>query len=301
MNVGVVGLGKMGIAIAKRLVERGFVVTGWDVDASRAEDVERLGAAFANLAALVSQSEIILSIVTDDAAVRWLFESRHGLLASDVRGKLFVEMSTLQPATVRIVGAAAERAGAHLIGAPVLGSIPTVNDGKLLVLAGGRPDDVERSKAVLSALARNVLCLGPLGAGNAMKLVVNLTMAAYVEALAEGLALGEKQGLRIDQMLSVLVEAPTANPWLHAKLAVLNGESAPLTLDIAALRKDVLSAVATGAVDGLSMPLASGVLSALSAAAAAGYGPEDLARLPEFFRQHMVRRPTQDPLESENG
>ena len=293
MNVGVVGLGKMGLAIAIRLIERGFDVVGWDVEPSKLEGAREAGVTIAqDPADLALRSDVILSIVTDDAAVRWLFESGRGLLAADVRGKLFVEMSTLQPATVRDVGALADRAGAYLIGAPVLGSIQAVSEGKLLVLAGGAAEQIERSRSVLSALARDVVNLGPLGSANAMKLVVNLTMAAYLGSLAEGLALGQQQGLQLDRMLEILCEAPTANAWLKAKLPALTGETAPTTLDIAALRKDVLSAIATGSTDGVAMPLASGVLSSLSAAVAAGHGYEDLAQLPKFFREHMVRHPS---------
>ena len=92
-----------------------------------------------------------------------------------------------------------------------------------------------------------------------MKLVVNLSMGAYLQALAEGLALGQVQGLSLDAMLDVLGQAPTANGWLAAKIPVLRGGEAETTLDIAALRKDIMSAVATGAAGGVPMPLAAGV------------------------------------------
>lgn len=290
MKVGIVGMGKMGLAMAERLVNQGYVVVGWDVDTAVSERAKSIGALFASTPVeLVDLSEVIISIVTDDAAVEWLFTSKNGLLDGAAAGKLFIEMSTLKPATIQRIGELVEHANARLVGAPVLGSIPTAKDGQLLVLAGGHTEDIERSKTVLQAVARGVLNLGPLGSGNAMKLIVNLTMAAYVEALAEGLALGCQQGLQLDSMLQVLSEAPTSNPWLSSKLSVLKGEAGPLTLDIAALHKDVLSALATGSSDGISMPLAAGVLSSLSVAKAAGVGNQDIGQLPHIFRQYMIR------------
>jgi 3-hydroxyisobutyrate dehydrogenase-like beta-hydroxyacid dehydrogenase len=293
MQVGIIGIGRMGLAMARRLVGRGFSVTGWDIDPPRGEALATVGARPCKTPAeVVSLSEVVLSIITDDASVLSLFESAGGLLAAPAAGKLFVEMSTVQPETMRRVAGPVEAAGARVIAAPVLGSVPTVDEGKLLVLASGRPEDIERSKAVLSHLARAVVALGPLGASNAMKLIVNLTMAAYIEALAEGLALGLEEGLDMEQMLQVLAEAPTANPWLAAKKDVLLGRTAPTTLDLAALRKDVLNAVTAGSLEGVAMPMAAGILSTLSAANATGFGGEDLAQLPRFFRERMVRRPT---------
>jgi 3-hydroxyisobutyrate dehydrogenase len=196
----------------------------------------------------------------------------------------------LQPSTVVALGELVQAAGAGFVGCPVIGTIPQVLQGELLVLAGGAPESVERAKDALRPLAREVVCLGPLGAGNVMKLVLNLTMASYLEALAEGLALGGEYGFELDQMLDLLAQSPTANPWLTAKREMLAGGSGPVSLDLSAIHKDVLYAVAAGSSAGVSMPMASGILSSLSAALAAGHGQEDLAMLPRVFRKTMLRR-----------
>ncbi len=292
MNIGVIGLGRMGMAVCQRLVAHGHHVVGWDINASLAQGIESVGGRFAvNPTAVTQQSEAILTLVTDDAAAQWLFGDQGGLLGGEVKDKLFIELSTLQPTTAIRLGEQALAEGAALVAAPVLGSIPTVAAGKLLVLAGGAVDHVARARAVLAPLARSVVHLGPLGTGNAMKLVVNLTMASYLESLAEGLALGLEHGLDLEQMLELLTEAPTANPWLNNKLKILAGEPGAVSLDIALMHKDVLSAVTAGSAVGVTMPMASGILSSLSMAIATGHGSEDMAMLPKVFRQHMVRRP----------
>jgi 3-hydroxyisobutyrate dehydrogenase-like beta-hydroxyacid dehydrogenase len=94
----------------------------------------------------------------------------------------------------------------------------------------------------------------------------------------------------MQQMIDVLSEAPTANGWLAAKKGLLMGEDADITLDLKTLRKDMMSAVATGAMSGTGMPLSAGVLTALSAAVAQGWGDKDIGELARFFREHMGQK-----------
>jgi 3-hydroxyisobutyrate dehydrogenase-like beta-hydroxyacid dehydrogenase len=120
-----------------------------------------------------------------------------------------------------------------------------------------------------------------------MKLAANIGLGAYVQAIAESLALGEREGLKLEQMVEVLGETATATPWLKMKSPTLLGEKGDVTLDIQSMRKDIMSAVATAALSGVGTPLSSGTLAALSAAVAHGHGAEDIAELPKFFREHM--------------
>ncbi len=206
-----------------------------------------------------------------------------------MKGKLFIEMSTLQPMTGRELAPLVEASGARLVEAPVLGTIPQVRDGKLFALVGGRADDLKRARPVLEKMTRRIAHMGPNGSGYAMKLAVNLGLGAYIQAVAESLALGAKQGLTVNQMLDVLQEAPYASGWLKSKTDVLKGAKAEMTLDIRTLRKDIMSAVATGALSGVPMPLSAATLVALSAAVANDYGSGDLAELPKFLRESMLQ------------
>jgi 3-hydroxyisobutyrate dehydrogenase len=206
-----------------------------------------------------------------------------------VSGKLFIEMSTLQPMTGRELAPLVEAKGARFVEAPVLGTIPQARAGTLFAMAGGRAEDVLRARPVLEKLTRRILHMGPAGSGYAMKLAANLGLGAYVQAIAESLALGMRQGLALDAMLEALQESATASPWLKAKAGVLRGDAAEMTLDIRTLRKDIMSAVATGASSGVPTPLASGALAALSAATGSDYGSRDIAELPQFFREALLQ------------
>src|SRR5262249_34725605 len=155
------GLGRMGGAIWWRLRQQGFQVAGWDIDVTRTTAAAERGLrVLAGAQAVAADSDFVISSVTEDGGVRRLFGGSGGLLSANVSGKLFIEMSTLQPMTGRELVPAVEAKGARLIDAPVLGTIPSVQDGKLMVLAGGRAEDVERARAVLDKLARRVIHMG---------------------------------------------------------------------------------------------------------------------------------------------
>jgi 3-hydroxyisobutyrate dehydrogenase len=290
MKVGIVGLGRMGAAMSERLREQGFDVIGWD---QKAETNTKLKAGGLRIAAsargVAAASEIVISSITEDNGARGIFNGADGFLQGDVNGKLFIEMSTLQPMTGRELVPLVQAKGARLIEAPVLGTIPQVRAGTLFAMVGGHAEDLARGRVVLEKMTRRILHMGPHGAGYAMKLAANIGLGAYVQAIAESLALGAKQGLALDQMLDALSESATATGWLKAKTGVLKGEAGDMTLDIRTLRKDIMSAVATGALTGVPMPLSAGTLASLSAAVDGDYGSGDIAELPKFFRDAMLQ------------
>jgi 3-hydroxyisobutyrate dehydrogenase len=290
MNIGIVGLGRMGSAMAERLRGQGFDLIGWDHDAAATQRANAAGLRIAaNPREVATASDVIMSSITEDTGARRIFAGPDGFLQADVSGKLFIEMSTLQPMTGRELAPLVEAKGARFVESPVLGTVPQARAGTLFAMAGGDAEDLSRVRPVLEKLTRRILHMGPAGSGYAMKLAANLGLGAYVQAIAESLALGLRQGLALDAMLDALQESATASPWLKAKAGVLRGEAANMTLDIRTLRKDIMSIVATGALTGVPTPLASGALAALSAAAATDYGSRDIAELPQFFREALIQ------------
>jgi 3-hydroxyisobutyrate dehydrogenase-like beta-hydroxyacid dehydrogenase len=288
MRVGLVGLGRMGAAIAARLVSLGVPVTVWDRDPGR---LAIRGTVPAGCARDVAEaSDTVLSIITEDSGVRALWNEPDGFLSAGIAGKLFVEMSTLQPMTVRDLAAVAVQRGAGFVDSPVLGSIPTVKAGQLVSLIGGSDEDVGRAREVLGHLTAKVRHLGPVGAGCAMKLAVNNLMGCYLQVLGESLAMGEGQGLDIDQMLEVIGESVVATPWFQGKRAMLQGAEGETTLDVRTLRKDLMSMVATAALVGVPTPAAAAAAQGMSAAVEGGFGGKDIAVLPGFFRRAMVQK-----------
>ena len=291
MIVGIVGLGRMGSAMAQRLSQNGCEVIGWDRNPAAVRALaDAGGTTAAHARAVASAAPFVITTITEDSGVRGLFGAPEGMLQAGIAGTLFIEMSTLQPLTVRELAGAIEAHGARIVDAPVLGTIPSVREGKLVALLGGTVEDVARARPVLDILAQKVVHMGPLGSGHAMKLAANLGLAAYVQGLAESIALGEREGLSLDAMLGVFAAGPTANGWLNARKGVLTGEKTEVSLDIRTLRKDMMSVVATGARAGVTMPLSTGVLAALSAAVAGAWGARDIGELAAFLREKIVQR-----------
>jgi 3-hydroxyisobutyrate dehydrogenase len=290
MTIGLVGLGRMGAAIAQRLGEQGTRVVAWDRDPAAVVSARARGVATVDSPRAVAEAaDTVLSIITEDHGVRRIFRGPDGFLDAEVGGKLFVEMSTLQPMTGRELAPLVEGRGARLVESPVLGTIPSVRAGKLMALCGGHGEDVARARAVLDRLTRRVVHLGPHGSGYAMKLCANLNLGAYIQALSESLALGLSQGLTLEQMLDVLKDGAVATTWLQGKIPLLLGGEGDMTLDIKTMRKDLMSAVATGALGGVPMPLAAGALASFSAAVTAGAGDLDLAEIAKVFRERMLQ------------
>lgn len=291
MDIGIVGLGKMGGAIAEHLAEKGFSVTGWDADQEALARLEGIGRAVGSAAEVAMAADVILSIITDDHGVRNLFLGPGGFLNGEIAGKIFIEMSTVQPKTAKSLSPVVTEKGGTWIDAPVMGTIPSARTGRLLALAGGTPEAVDSARDVFSAMTREVVHLGEAGRGYAAKLCVNLLMASYLQSIAESLAFGTRSGIPARQLLEIFQQAPVASPWLETKMPFFLGKDGPPSLDIRSIRKDVMAAVASGSDIGVTMPAASAVLSALSASVACGNGEADLARHARFFMENMVQVP----------
>ena len=288
MKVGLVGLGRMGAAIAQRLTERGCEVVAWDRNPKAREAQAKRGLRIVdNPRAVANAADVVLSIITEDKGVRQIFAGPDRIPVGRDQGQAFHRDEHAAADDSPGAGADGQCQGRARGRFPVMGSIPTVREGKLLALLGGEAADVERASSVLDHLTRRIVHIGPNGAGCAMKLAVNLGMAVYLQSLAEAISLGASEGLKLDQMLDIFGEAPTASPWLRGKVGVLKGEPGDITLDIRTMRKDVMSAIATGARNGVAMPATSGTLASLSAAVGGGWGDRDLAEVPRYFREFM--------------
>jgi len=281
MRVAIAGLGRMGRAFAAKIAAEGVPVTVWNRTAGQAGDLPEA----ATPAALVATADIILTSLTDDAAVEAVYAE---LLARPVAGRLFVEMSTIRPETVRAIAAQVEAAGGRLIDAPVAGGPAVVAASQSLAFVGGAPDDVERARPVLALFCRKIAPMGPVGSGTVMKLVANLPIGVYFQALAEGLALGRSHGLDLETMLGVMLDSPGALAALPRKIPAILGQGGDVPFDIAGVRKDLLAMTAACHRAGVPTPAATGALSAYAGATAAGWGTKDFSTIVNFWAEAVA-------------
>ena len=287
-RIGIIGLGRMGAAIALRLSDRGHQIVGWDIDPNARASSASMSIRVAESAQHAAElSETIVTALPDDRVVDQLFFAADGLLSGSISAKLFIEMSTLRPGTGVVLSEQLGTRGISFVESPVLGTIPAARSGSLIALVGGESAAVASATPILSDLTSRIFHLGGPGSGYAMKLSVNLGLAGYIQGLSESLSLGSRYGLSTPMMLEVLRLAPTSNAWLEAKSDGLLGGPSTTSLDLVTLRKDVMSALAAGADRGVVMPMTAATLSAFSAAVASGWERRDCAELIAFFQQHM--------------
>jgi 3-hydroxyisobutyrate dehydrogenase len=261
MQIGIAGIGKMGAAIAHRLMEVGHRVTVWNRTADKLRAFANAGAAVAATPTeLARNAQAIVTILTDAAAIESVYGGAAGLLAGDVDGKLFIEMSTVAPQTEMALADRVRGKGAALVECPVGGSTGPARQGKLIGLMGADPADAARAKPILEQLCRRLEHCGPVGAGAVMKLTINMPLMIYWQALGEALALCRPLGLdpaRVMDLLSDTSGGPNVLKVRGAAVAaMLNGaDGGQVTFDVDSAVKDLRTMLAEGRRRGLELPL----------------------------------------------
>jgi 3-hydroxyisobutyrate dehydrogenase-like beta-hydroxyacid dehydrogenase len=253
MRVALLGTGKMGGAMARRLAAAGHKLTLWNRTRERAEAIG-VGKVAATPAEAMATAEIVISMLTDANAVRATYLGDGGAVTAAKTGQVFVEMSTAGPDISREIAPALERAGAQLVEAPVMGSIPAIESGKLFILAAGDEAAIEKARPVLEALGE-IRRVGDLGSAAALKLVAN-SMVAGVSALAAELqAAGTAAGLNPEDVFTVISRmAPALN---MRKAGFVEHRYEPVTFSLRDALKDVRLALELFGRTGSTTPLTS--------------------------------------------
>src|SRR6267378_7055749 len=276
----------MGAAIGQRLMSLGHELAVWN---RTAEKTRPLAAAGAKVAAtpsqLVASSETIITILTDAAAIDAAYRGKDGLLAGDVAGKLFIEMSTVRPETESTLAADIRNKSAAMVECPVGGTVGPAKDGKLFGFVGGEAADFARARPLLEQMCRRIEHVGPVGAGASMKLAINLPLLVFWQAFGEALALVRPLGLDAVRLVDIFSDTSGGPAVLKnrgpALAAALQGkEVGPITVDIDAMRKDLRSMVEEASALGTELPVTSRALECYDEASRAGLGKGDITAIP---------------------
>ena len=284
MHIGVAGLGAMGGNIAARLMEAGHQVTVWNRNPDKCKPLAEAGAKVAAIAGGARQcGRIALTILTDGAAIDAVYNGPNGLLSGDVKGKLFVEMSTVPPKVELELAPKVRAKGAAMVECPVGGSTTPARQGKLLGLLGGEQADADRAMPILNQLCRKVEHCGPIGAGSAMKLAINLPLMVAWQAYGEAFAIARSVGWEPRRLLDLFVESNGANNALKMRadmlVAMLDGrDPGPTTFSIANGVKDLRTMVEAGTALGADMLATKAALSGFEDAVKHGQGGGDGAQ-----------------------
>jgi 3-hydroxyisobutyrate dehydrogenase len=290
MDVGIAGVGKMGAAIALRLMEVGHKVTVWNRSADKTKPLAEAGATVAATPAeLAAKSEAIITILTDAAAIDTVYSGPSGLLSGDVKDKLFIEMSTVQPATEVALAGKVRAKGAALVECPVGGTTGPARQGQLIGLMGAEPPDAERARPLLQQMCRRIEHCGPVGAAASVKLAINLPLMVSWQAFGEAFALCRDTGMTPEQLVSLFTDISATTNAIKARApmitAMLAGgaDAAGATFTIDSGLKDLRTMAAEGRARGTVLPLVERAADCYEEASRSGWGPRDGAAVAVYW------------------
>ncbi|MBA2720141.1 MAG: NAD(P)-dependent oxidoreductase [Chloroflexi bacterium] len=286
-TVGVLGIGRMGSAMARALAEAGHDLVLWNRSSDAATSLAaELGVRTAtNPRELAATAGITISMLADGPAVDAVYGGPDGLIAGARSGTVLIDASTVPPSTLRAHDTAARAAGAGLLDAPVSGSVALAEAGKLTLMIGGDAADLERARPVLDALAATIFHLGPLGSGAAMKLAVNTVIFGLNEAVAEALVLAEAAGVPRELAYDVLAASAVGAPFVGYKRgAFLDPEGTPVAFALDLAAKDLGLIADLAAACGVRLPQAEIDLDVIQAASLGGRGGRDFSTVADELR-----------------
>lgn len=258
MNIGFVGVGRMGANMARRLKDRGYHVTTL-FDRNRAHATElaaEIGAAACpTLGEVTAGADLIFTVVSDDAAMRGIFQGDDNLLAN-ARGKLFINCATVSPKVHVEVEQLAHKAGAETLEACMASSITQAREGSLYLMCGGSEEAFRRAEPVLKDLSSSLRYVGKTGEAAKVKALVNMVMNINTAGLAEGLGLGEALGLDLAMLREVFSQTGAASRVLQTDGEDMQKRDHDCFFSAAHAAKDSGIALALAEAAGLDLPLA---------------------------------------------
>ena len=246
-NLGFVGLGVMGSRMAKRLLDAGHSVTGYNRTKPKAQWLLDAGMKWADSPrAAIESSEAVFSMIANNSALRAVTEGKEGILAGLSTGKIYIEMSTVSPAAIRELAKQVEAKGAEMLDAPVSGSSITLEEGKLSFMVGGKPEVFEKVLPYLQAIGPRAIYVGGHGLAAAMKVATNLSLAVQMLAFSEGLLLAEKSGIARATAAEVLFNSVIASPMVKYRGPFVLNMPEEALFDVNMMQKDLLLALEMG-------------------------------------------------------
>ena len=298
-RIGFIGVGTMGLPMAVNLAKKGFAVITYDrspeaMAAAAGAGLERA----ASVAEAVTAAELVVTMLPSSPQVEAVYAGDGGVLAAARKGTLCVDMSTIDPAVSRRVGAAAATRGVRFIDAPVSGGVPRATDGTLAIMVGGAPEDFQEALPALQAMGANVIHVGPLGSGEVAKLCNNLIAGVAAVAVSEAFRIAE--GFGVDpRVVTEVISKSSGHTWLMehmhpvpglvARAASTGGYKPGFMTDL--MCKDL--GLAVDAARGLRVPLfvAPAAQQVYRLASSHGLGRQDFTSVYTFLKPSSDQAP----------
>lgn len=277
-KLGFIGLGNMGHPMAKNLEKAGFQLSVYNRSIEKAADFKDKSTVNNSIKDLVENSDIIFTMLTNDGAVRAVYEE---VFASNIHGKLFVDMSTISPEVSNDIASAVKIKEGGFIDAPVAGSTKPAADGTLIIMVGGSEKDVERAKPYLQKLGKTIKHLGENGKGIAAKLSVNYFISTLYQGLAETILFSDKLGIERTDMLDIINESASGSGATKVKTPLLVNDNYEPAFALDLMLKDILLANKAGA----DYPLSKTLIETYQSAHDAGFGKDDVIGIINYLKK----------------
>jgi 3-hydroxyisobutyrate dehydrogenase len=277
-RVAILGLGIMGTGMANRLHSANFPLTVYNRNREKSTPFANAGAFIAaSPREAASRSEIILSMVGDDAASRSIWLGENGALAGTSPNAVLIESSTLSGEWIQELAARAAERGCRFLDAPVTGTKPHAASGELTFLVGGSAEALDAAQPAFSVLGRDVVHLGPVGSGALMKLINNFVCGVQAASFAEALSMIDAGGLDRAKAVSILTNGAPGSGIVKRMAERISASDFTPNFALCWMAKDIAYAVAEASKNGISLQTAAAALSVFKQAIAEGYGEEDFS------------------------
>jgi len=290
-NLGFVGLGLMGNRIAKRLLEAGHQVSGYNRTRAKAEPLIQAGMQWKDSPREVARAaDITFSMVTDSAALSSVTDGPDGILAGLSAGKIYVDMSTVSPKLIRLISGLVADSGSQMLEAPVSGSLPAAESGSLILFVGGKAETLERVRPIFENISQKIIHVGKSGHAIALKIAINLNLPIQLISLFEGVLLAERSGVPRAVALDGLLNSVAASTAMKYRGPFMLKMPEEVWFSAAMMKKDIQLALELGEETDVSLKTAKLVDELLDQAIAMGWGDEDFAVLYRVVEQLSARR-----------
>lgn len=271
-KIGWIGLGNMGIPMAEQLINAGYAVMVYNRSKDKEASLKEMGASIAQTPQdLITTTDVVIVMVSDDAAIAQIFNGEGGLLRVETSGKIIINMSTVSPSISKEMAALCKSNGNFYLDAPVSGSVKQAETGQLVIMVGGEEDVFNQVKPILEKMGKLAKLVGENGAGNSAKLAINSLLALYAQGLAETVLFANKQGIKTSDLLELINNAAIGNIFTKIKGDAIIADHYKAAFALKHIVKDLNLAKA----EGISSPLAKTALNTFGDAAAK-YGEEDI-------------------------
>ncbi|HET8979223.1 MAG TPA: NAD(P)-dependent oxidoreductase [Solirubrobacteraceae bacterium] len=285
-RVAFLGLGIMGSRQAANLARAGFDLTVWNRTRATAEAFCREhGARLAGTPAeAAADAEFVITMVVDGPQVREVLLGENGAAtasATEGKGILFIDCSTIGPAATREIAAELETRGHRLLDAPVTGSSPKAQDGTLTIMVGGAEEDFARARPLFEAMGELIVHAGPQGHGQMVKLLNNAVAATNAATLAQALVVGSKAGVDLDALVAVMGAGAGGSTMLDLKAGPMRAHDYSTLFKLEHMLKDVRLCLEEGQALGVPFPAAAHTREVLTAGMGLGHADDDFAAIIE--------------------